>query len=96
MDFLILIGQRKCRYAEQYAPEALEVIDEYGNDENPDFLVEKMAEYKKTNEFDSLAVVRIRVMSAAITEALYPASKAIAGTVVSRTPSPGAAVDDRG
>lgn len=88
MDFLILVGQRKCRYAEEYAPEALDVISEYGNDENPDFLIEQMATYEATKEFDSLAVVRIRVPGAAITEALYPACSPIDGEVVqSRTPT---------
>lgn len=82
MDFLILVGQRKERYEGEYLPEALEVIDENGNDENPDFLIGKKDEYERTMEFDSLAVVRVRVPDASITKALYPASKAIDGLVV--------------
>ena len=82
MDFLILVGQRKQRYEGEYLPEALEVIDANGNDENPDFLIDKRDEYERTEEFDSLAVVRVRVSGAAITEALYPTSKAIGGLVV--------------
>ena len=82
MDFLILVGQRKQRYEGEYLPEALEVIDANGNDENPDFLIDKRDEYERTEEFDSLAVVRIRVSGAAITEALHPTNKAIGGLVV--------------
>ena len=82
MDFLILVGQRKQRYEGEYLPEALEVIDANGNDENPDFLIDKRDEYERTEEFDSLAAVRVRVSGAAITEALYPTSKAIDGLVV--------------
>ena len=66
----------------EYLPEALEVIDANGNDENPDFLIDKIEEYERTKEFDSLAVVRIRVSGASITEALYPPSKVIDGIVV--------------
>lgn len=82
MDFLILVGQRKERYEGEYFPEALEVIDANGNDENPDFLIDKKDEYERSKEFDSLTVVRIRVPVAEITEALYPTSKAIGGLVV--------------
>ena len=82
MDFLILVGQRKERYEGEYLPEALEVIDANGNDENPDFLIDKKDEYERSKEFDSLTVVRIRVPGAAITESLYPTSKAIGGLVV--------------
>jgi hypothetical protein len=82
MDFLILVGQRKGRYEGEYAPEALEVIDSNGNDENPDFMGEKLEGYAGTKEFDALAVLTIRVSGAAVTEALYPAAKAIKGEVV--------------
>lgn len=82
MDFLILVGQRKERYAGEYLPEALEVIDANGNDENPDFLIAKKDEYECTKEFDSLAVVRVSVPGASITDALYPTNKAIDGLVV--------------
>lgn len=78
MDLLILVGQRKG----EYGPEALEVIDGFGNDENPDFLIERKADAEASKEFDSLAVVRVRIPGAAITEALYPASKAIDGLVI--------------
>ena len=82
MDFLILVGQRKQRYEGEYLPEALEVIDANGNNENPEFLINKRDEYERSKEFDSLAVVHVRVPGASITEALYPTSKAIGGLVV--------------
>lgn len=70
MDIYVLMGQRKCRYAGEYAPEALEVINEYGNDENPDFLIDKKKEYESSSEFDAVAVIRLRVSDAAIGAAL--------------------------
>ena len=82
MDFLILIGQRKQRYPGEYAPEALEVLDANGNDENPDFLIEKRDEYEASREFDALAVMTVRVPDAAVTAALYPHAKAVDGQVI--------------
>jgi hypothetical protein len=82
MDFLILVGQRNCSYEGQYAPEVLAAIDSNGNDDNPDFLAEMRELHQKSKEFDSLAVMTIRVSGAAVTEALYPAAKAIKGEVV--------------
>lgn len=81
MYFLILVGQRKQSYEGEYLPEALEVIDANGNDENPDFLIDKKDMYERSKEFDSLVVVRVRVPGAAITEALFPTSKDIDGIV---------------
>jgi len=82
MRLYILMGQRKCRYEGEYAPEALEVINEYGNDENPDFLIEKEAEYEATKEFESLAVIRVEVSSAGIAEALTPKVPTLRGDIV--------------
>ena len=83
MDFFVLVGHRKETYKGEYAPEALEVIDEIGNDENPYFLTNKMREYRRTKEFDSLAVLRIRVPAKSVTDALYPKQNTIHGSVVS-------------
>lgn len=38
MKIRCLFAQRKCSYDGQYAPELLAAIDEYGDDENPDYL----------------------------------------------------------
>jgi hypothetical protein len=82
MDIFILVGQRKCRYEGEYAPEVLEAIDQFGNDANPDFLIDAKRRLTLTEEFDALSVVKVRVPSQAITDALFPASKAIPGEVV--------------
>lgn len=70
MLLYVLMGQRKCRYDGEYAPEALETISEFGHDENPDFLNEKLTEYTNTNEFDAVRVIRLRVSDAALDAAL--------------------------
>jgi hypothetical protein len=82
VDFLVLVGQRKQRYEGEYAPEALAVIDDVGNDDNPDYMREEFAKQHKSGEFSALAVVRLRADSAAINNALFPASGAIPAEVI--------------
>ncbi len=59
-----LWGKRTEQYDGQYAPELLAAIDEYGNDENPDYMI---GEYKKylaemqRDEFTALEEIDIEV-----------------------------------
>lgn len=82
MDFLVLVGQRKQRYEGEYAPEALAINDGVGNDDNPEYMQGELAKHRESGEFAALAVVRLRVDSAAINEALFPAGKALPAKVV--------------
>ena len=82
MNLLVLIGQRKERYEGEYAPEALAVIDEYGNDENPDYMRDALYEQTKSEDFSALAVVHLSVSDDAINNVLYPAAKVIQAVVV--------------
>ena len=61
MKIHILFGLRKQSYPGQYAPEALEVMDEYAMDDNLDYLKDKSEEYKKSDEFQSLRIFEIKV-----------------------------------
>lgn len=81
MKIMILMGQRKERYEGEYAPEALECINEFGHDENPEFMRDKLREYQNTGEFDSLSVVAVEINGRQVLDILYPARKAIPGTV---------------
>lgn len=81
MEIMVLLGQRKQRYGGEYPVEALAVIDEAGDSENPEYMIEKRAEYAKSGEFDALAVVCLGVSDAAIQQALYPKSTVIPATV---------------
>lgn len=81
MDILVLIGKRKDRYSGEYAPEALEVIDANGHSENPDFMEEKEDEYRASNEFEALEVVRVLLPDASVMKALYPTPQSIVGVI---------------
>lgn len=83
MELLVLIGQRKQRYEGEYALEALAVMDDVGDSDNPDYMRDELAKYVKTAEFDALAVVRLDVSEKAIREVLYPAAKVLTAKVVS-------------
>lgn len=57
MNLYVLFGQRKEDFPEQYAPEALEVMDQYAFDENAVWLDEKLKEREASNEFVALKIV---------------------------------------
>lgn len=72
MKLFVLYGQRKCSYAGEYAPEALACIDENGESDNPDYLVEQKAKYEASEEFDSLAVIEMDFDGQVVEDALTP------------------------
>ena len=78
----ILFAQRAERYPGEYAPEALEVADEYAMEENPEWMDERVASHRATGEFESLAVVPVSVPYEAITAKLRPGAQVpVPGTV---------------
>ena len=78
----ILMGQRKESYPGEYAPEALAVMTEYGQDENPEYMAEEKKKYRDSGEFESIAVIDFDTSDKAIMAVLRPSSKAIAAVVV--------------
>jgi hypothetical protein len=55
----VLFAQRKCRYEGEYAPEALDVCDEFSHGENPDYLFGKLQVAQDNTEFVSAAIVAV-------------------------------------
>lgn len=82
MKLFVIFGQRKERYPGEYAPEALDCIDDVGQSDNPDFLEGKMAEYTKSNEFESLVVVPLEFSQDALMKMLRPSAAAIPAKIV--------------
>lgn len=77
----VLFGQRKETYKGEYCPEALAVMTEYDDDENPDYLTEQLAKYEASNEFESLKVVDIDVAHRDIMNILRPVKNVVQGDV---------------
>lgn len=72
MIFHILVGQRKCSYPGQYAPEALEVVDDDNLSDNSEWWGERNRDYESSGEFDSLKVIKVFVHQDYIDEILFP------------------------
>lgn len=88
MILFVLMGQRKCDYPGQYAPEALAVMDEYGDDDNPDYLKEEKEKYEKSKEFTSLVIIAVDVNGAKIKALLNPTMTVLKGEIEGHLPCP--------
>lgn len=78
----VLMGQRKESYPGEYAPEALAVLDECVQSDNPDYMAGEKAKYDASDEFESVVVIDLEVSQAAILAILRPQPKAIVATIV--------------
>lgn len=68
MNVQIIWGLR--RGEEQ--PEALEIMDEFSFDSNPDWLYEKYAEHEKTGDFGALRIIEFKFDGRAMLALLKP------------------------
>lgn len=59
MKIYVLFGQREERYEGQYAPEAMEIMDEFGYDENPQYLHRKLEMKKKQSDIVNAKIFEI-------------------------------------
>ena len=75
MILKVLFGRRTGSYKDEYAPEALNISDEYTDDENPDFIADKLKEYQKQEIFDGLEIIEIEVDEDKIISILNPANR---------------------
>lgn len=82
MNLHILMGQRKCRYEGQYAPEAIAVMDDNGYEDNPEYLDGLLQEHQDSDEFIALAIIVVNVSTQAIERRLTPQLPPIQGKVV--------------
>ena len=82
MKIVCLFAQRNEGYPGQYAPELLEAIDEYGDDDNPDYMNE--AEDKADADRDLVRArrIEIEISDKDFDAAFNPEKKAIKGTVL--------------
>ena len=83
MKILVLMGQRKCTYKGEYAPEALACISEFGDSEVPEYMEDEYQKAVNSREFDSVKVIPLEVDDQAITNALFPVVNTIKASVAS-------------
>lgn len=72
MKLHVLFGQRKEHYPGEYMPEALAVMDEFGQSDNPEYLDGELKKAVATDEFESVVVVVMEVNGAKVMELLRP------------------------
>lgn len=87
MKLMVLYGQRKCSYPGEYALEALACMDEVGDSNNPDYLIDELARHEASGEFDRLSIVPLSVSEKDIRSVLFPEMRTIEAAVVS-SPAP--------
>jgi hypothetical protein len=80
MILYILFIQRKERYQGEYGIEAVDIMDEYSYADNPDYLDEKLKEYRDQKDIDEAKIISISVNENEIQKILYP-TKIIKGTI---------------
>lgn len=82
MKLHVLFGQRKERYPGEYMPEALAVMDEFGQSDNPEYLDGEMKKAVANDEFESLVVVVMEVNGAKVMELLRPSKPVLQVQIV--------------
>ena len=79
MKIITLWGQRIERYKGEYAPELLAAIDEFGNDDYPQYLDDEESNANKNNEFSVVRRIVIQIPQKDFEEQLY--GKVIKGEI---------------
>jgi hypothetical protein len=82
MKLFVLYGQRKERYPGEYAPEALTVIDEAGESDNPQYMQDEKSKAIATGEFESVVVVTLELNGGKIMEMLRPTTLSIRAEII--------------
>jgi hypothetical protein len=62
----MLWGQRICKYPNEYAPELLEAMDEYSDEDNPGVIDEVYKKYCASGEFSAIRIIESRINSSDI------------------------------
>jgi hypothetical protein len=82
MKIHLIVGHRVENYPGEYCPEVLDAGDEYSNDENPVWIIDKLAEQRATKEFEAVDVITVELPVAVIMSRLYPQHQAIPVSVL--------------
>ena len=67
-----MIGQRKCDYPGQYAPELLDAVDELTLEGNPEYLRNAMEKHRGDPSLESVVILVAVVPDTSVDQALCP------------------------
>lgn len=82
MKVYVLFGQRHCSYDGQYAPEALAVVDEWTEEDNPSYMRDELAKYREDASFANLRVIALEISQDRLSELLSPSAPAMEASIV--------------
>jgi hypothetical protein len=81
MKLHIIFGQRHCRWAGEYAPEALDIADENTMESHPQWLSTRLSEHREDVSFSAVEVLCVNVPDEAVVKALNPTPPVVEATV---------------
>jgi hypothetical protein len=81
MKVHIIFAQRKEHYPGEYGPEALACATEFEYDENPEYLDGEFLKYLKTDEFESVKLLKLDINGVKLMELLRPPVASLSATI---------------
>lgn len=81
MLLYVIFAQRRCRYSGEYAPKALACQDQWGREDKPSYLDEKLEEYIKSGDFVSVKIIPVEIPTARIDDLLAVSPPPVNGEV---------------
>ena len=70
MKIIMVWAQRICTYPGQYAPELINAIDGYGDDDNPGAIAVSFRDAVASGEFSSVVIVKASIPDATLNKLL--------------------------
>ena len=70
MKLYLLFGQRVCSYPGQYAPELIDAVDEYTDEDNSEYFDAKYKDACSSGEFSSVIIASTHVDSCKLDQLL--------------------------
>lgn len=61
MKIYILFGRRYYESSAEYPPEVLEAIDEYSDDDNPDWIADKRKKHLESGDYSRVEIVCVDI-----------------------------------
>jgi len=82
MELRVIVLQREETYPGQHAIEVVEVQDEYSDDDNPDWLTDKLEEYLEEPDVVMAKIVAIEIDYDELRAKLFSSVEPIEGTIL--------------
>jgi len=82
MKLFVVMAQRKQRYEGEYGLEALAVMSEADQEQNPQYLEDVIEEHRNGGNFEAVSIIRLDVSENAVRAILFPEDKTVPASVL--------------